>query len=479
MKKGITAIAVSPILWGGAACFGFYTLIRRGIIHDELVIRYTAGHPVEYVTVALFFIGMASLLFKFLRVGLQKRRLRLGVIFPPIKKEKEPISEVEGYLKSLKKAVSVRGESLHTSRLRRALQFLQSGGRVDDLDQELRSLADDDLYAADSDYGMVKMFIWAIPILGFLGTVIGITAALGNLNLTELETTGKLLASGLKVAFDTTALALSLVFVLYFTQYFVQLRESRCFARVEQLVDRELRGRFLPASSPLEEEGFKASRRVLQSLTEAFDTVIKHQAETWQEAMRQAVTQGNEAVQQNTARFQASLQSALGESLEKYARQISAGEEDLFRKTISPVIRSMDEHLSAVAELRDKVVEETETIQELFRADGEIARLEERLNQRLRSLSGTEAFSETLGSLSEAVQLLNHRLKETSDSGASEPFGGPADRGKSRYSHPETIRLRNIYGESPSAEPADDEPATYSIRIPKLGTGFWRKKKSA
>ena len=40
--------------------------------------------------------------------------------------EKEPISEVEGYLKSLKKAVSVRGESLHTSRLRRALQFLQS-----------------------------------------------------------------------------------------------------------------------------------------------------------------------------------------------------------------------------------------------------------------------------------------------------------------------------------------------------------------
>ena len=79
---------------------------------------------------------------------------------------------MDGYLETLKKAVSVRGESLHISRLRRALRFLQSGGRVDDLDQELRSLADDDVIAAEADYGMVKMFIWAIPILGFLGTVI-------------------------------------------------------------------------------------------------------------------------------------------------------------------------------------------------------------------------------------------------------------------------------------------------------------------
>ena len=123
MKKGIFALLTSPILWGGGACFGFYTLIRRGMIRDELIVRYTSGHPVEYVTVALFFIGMTSLLFKFLRIAAGRRRLRLGLIFPPVKPQRESTAEADGYLETLKKAVSVRGESLHISRLRRALRL--------------------------------------------------------------------------------------------------------------------------------------------------------------------------------------------------------------------------------------------------------------------------------------------------------------------------------------------------------------------
>ena len=109
MKKSILALITSPILWGGGACFGFYTLIRRGMIRDELIVRYTSGHPVEYVTVALFFIGMTSLLFKFLRIAADRRRLRLGLIFPPVKPQRESTGEADGYLETLKKAVSVRG----------------------------------------------------------------------------------------------------------------------------------------------------------------------------------------------------------------------------------------------------------------------------------------------------------------------------------------------------------------------------------
>ena len=479
MKKGILAFITSPILWGGGACFGFYTLIRRGMIHDELVVRYTSGHPVEYITVALFFIGMTSLFFKYLRIAAGRHRLRLGLIFPPIKAQREPGSEVDGYLETLKKAVSVRGESLHISRLRRALRFLQSGGRVDDLDQELRSLADDDMIAAEADYGMVKMFIWAIPILGFLGTVIGITAALGNLNLTELETTGKLLASGLKVAFDTTALALSLVFILYFTQYFVQRSESKFFARVDTLVDRELHGRFRPASSPLEEEELKASRRILKSMVESFDKVMRRQTEIWEEAMTAAAKQSGEIIQNGAEQIRISLNDALGESLGKHADMISRGEEEFFREIISPVLHSMREHLEEVSNLRGQMIEETKVVRELLHANGEIARLEERLNQNLRSLAEAGSFTETVNELSAVIHLLNGKLKGPGGEEAASRLASLIEKTKGRFAEPESIPLRGGCTPAPQDGDEEAETPTYSVRTPKLGIGFWGKKKSA
>ena len=90
MKKGILAFITSPILWGGGACFGFYTLIRRGMIHDELVVRYTSGHPVEYITVALFFVGMTSLFFKYLRIAVAHGR---GVILLACERAGIPVAE--------------------------------------------------------------------------------------------------------------------------------------------------------------------------------------------------------------------------------------------------------------------------------------------------------------------------------------------------------------------------------------------------
>ena len=411
MKKGFLALFTSPILWGGAAGFGFYALIREGLIRDELIIRYTAGHPVEYITVCLFLIGMVSLFFKFLRIGYQRRKLALGPIFPPIKAEKEPTADADNYLKTLKKTAAVRGESLHISRLRRALQFLKSGGRVDDLDQELRCLADDDAMAAESDYGMVKMFIWAIPILGFLGTVIGITAALGNLNLTELETTGKLLASGLKIAFDTTALALSLVFVLYFTLFFVQRTESKLFVRLECLIDRELQGRFLPASSPLEEEELNASRKILKSISDSFDKLMQRQTEIWETAMEHAAEQNDAIIQHGADQIQGTLRSALSDTLSQHARLLSQGEEKLIRETITPVVQEIQLQGKVMSSLQEQMIEESKVLRELLHANGEIARLENRLNQNLQELAEAGRFTETVNALAAAIHLLNGKLK--------------------------------------------------------------------
>ena len=63
-----------PLIFGLAATTGFYLAIRQGLISNELIVRYTAGHPVEYVEVGLFFIGLAAVL----RRGWQTMR-QLGI----------------------------------------------------------------------------------------------------------------------------------------------------------------------------------------------------------------------------------------------------------------------------------------------------------------------------------------------------------------------------------------------------------------
>ncbi len=61
-----------------------------------------------------------------------------------------------------------------------ALGNLRNLGRVSDVDEILRSQADVDEAAIDNSYTLIASFIWAIPVLGFIGTVLGLSQAIGK-----------------------------------------------------------------------------------------------------------------------------------------------------------------------------------------------------------------------------------------------------------------------------------------------------------
>ncbi len=115
-------------------------------------------------------------------------------------------------------------------RLREALEFLDRTGDADGLEEELKYLSELDEVRQHDSYGLVRIVIWATPMLGFLGTVVGITRALGDLDpkllATNIEQAMQGLLAGLYVAFDTTSLALSLSMVLMFVQFFAERVET-------------------------------------------------------------------------------------------------------------------------------------------------------------------------------------------------------------------------------------------------------------
>lgn len=125
------------------------------------------------------------------------------------------------------------------SRARAVLRIMRNLGRVSDVDDLINSRGDQEESTIDSGYTILRGFIWAIPVLGFIGTVIGLTQAMGrfgaalraagkDVDAITQQLTGVL--AGLDTAFITTAEALVAVIFIHLLQTVVRRAD-------EQLLD--------------------------------------------------------------------------------------------------------------------------------------------------------------------------------------------------------------------------------------------------
>ena len=108
------------------------------------------------------------------------------------------------------------GHFLLLNRIERALSNLKNIGQISDVATILRYQVIMIREQVAASYGLVQSFLWAIPVLGFIGTVIGLRAAISALGIT-LHANGDLTAireglqavtAGLATKFETTLVAL-------------------------------------------------------------------------------------------------------------------------------------------------------------------------------------------------------------------------------------------------------------------------------
>ena len=274
------ALAKSPILWGSLACSGFYGLFFSGLLESEFVDRYFANHPVEYAATLLFFIGLAALAIKAVEIAVQYQALGKPLL-GPIPVGGQPVIDCEPLARELKRLPPRQQNGYLARRLRDALQYVRRSGSAEAIDDELKYLADVDAGRLYTSYGLVRILIWAIPILGFLGTVIGIAQAMGNLAPQALEDSLPQVMAGLTVAFDTTKLALGLSIVLMFAQFLTDRAENILLAQVDQRVEEELVGRFERVSSGPDGQ-LVAVRRMVETLIDSTEQLVRQQTDLWQ-----------------------------------------------------------------------------------------------------------------------------------------------------------------------------------------------------
>lgn len=126
------------------------------------------------------------------------------------------------------------------------LYYLEHNDDAQRTHELLRHQSDLDADTAAAGYRTVKLFIWAMPILGFVGTVLGISLAVGGfsefltttLDIDDVSSvTSELgnVASGLSFAFDTTLLGLLAGLVANVFSSGVQKRDENFFTKLDEL----------------------------------------------------------------------------------------------------------------------------------------------------------------------------------------------------------------------------------------------------
>jgi biopolymer transport protein ExbB/TolQ len=411
INKIARTIVWSPVVWGLLATFAFYAPIYAGHWTQPFVLRYFAGHWVEYVTTAMFFVGMADLALKTLRLSTQFRILAAPLLdaIPP---GGQSVAHCENLLARLARLSEEWQDTYLVRRLREALEFVYRKNSAAGLDDELRYLSDVDHGRMQSSYALVWFVIWAVPIMGFLGTIIGITGAVGNLSPKALEESLSGVTSGLGVAFDTTALSLSLSIVLMFVKYFVERYENSLLARVDDRTNAELVGRFEERASSADPQVADV-RRIAETVLAALEQLVVRQTELWHDTIRAAHEQWSAQTEATGHTIAAAMADALEANVRQHAAALGEAEQAIAaenRRHWEGMQQALVANAEAATRGQQELAKQGELLAQIVGATDQVAGLEQELNRNLTALAGAKHFEETVISLSAAIGLLSARL---------------------------------------------------------------------
>jgi biopolymer transport protein ExbB/TolQ len=410
----------SPLVWGTLATVAFYTLLDSGKLSflgeaaNETLVRYFAGHWVEYIEGGLFFFGMAALAIKALDLLAQHGSLRLS----PLGDEPQRLQTADdcpSLLAQLESLPSRVQESYLVQRLRAALQHIAWLGGAEKLDEELKYLSEADAARAQESYGLVKIIVWAIPILGFLGTVIGITLAIANISPQQLEESLPEVTAGLGVAFDTTAIALTQSMFLMFGWFFCSTSETKLLSRVDAKVQTLLAGRFEAAGAAADPH-VAAVRRMADTVVQTTEKMVERQVQLWQSTIGEAHQRWTQSADATRETLETGLSKALSHSLQEHARQLAAAADAATERNLQHwqgVQQALLRTTEALTAQQRELVRQGDVLRQVVEATGQVARLEDTLNRNLAALSGAQNFEETVQSLAAVIHLLNARLGQT------------------------------------------------------------------
>ncbi|HBB74416.1 MAG TPA: hypothetical protein DC048_08195 [Planctomycetaceae bacterium] len=283
---------------------GFSLLVGIGIMAAilllGLVLRRTYVYTilfergwVNFAETFVFGWGMSIIILKFVKLGHQRNALLLDVLPRKLGRDINR-GNVGAFIDHIYKLPHRLRDSLMVNRIRKALELFEVRPSTGDVAHMLSTQSDIDSIRVAGSYSLIKVFIWAIPILGFLGTVIGVSAAVGGFTGTlenssdigALKEGLKSITSGLGTAFDTTLVALAMAMFLTFPVSGLQKYEGDILGQVDEYTNENLLRRLDDERDGGAARGLEGGRGEVARAIEAALAPHRAQLEAWTESVR-------------------------------------------------------------------------------------------------------------------------------------------------------------------------------------------------
>ena len=268
-------------VFGLAATVLFFLLLRLPGLSDSYLFDVCCRRgPVQYATVAFVFWGVAILALKVRLIRAEHRAFEHELL-PTDASSLIRQQDALQHIRKIKRLPPEERRRLLVNRVWRALVRFKLLGRSEKVDDLLQYQGEIDAASMESGYGFQKFLIAVVPILGFLGTVLGISKAVdefssvvsGAGDFDKVKEALQGVTLGLATAFDTTLLALIMSAILMLGLTLFQRAEEVLLGRIEDYcLDNLLDRLWVP---PAHEQFESAMVRAMAPLPERLAAEIK------------------------------------------------------------------------------------------------------------------------------------------------------------------------------------------------------------
>ena len=159
---------------------GFYAILifwLRGVAQAKAFCDMFLERGIPTYFIVVFFCWSLAILFTKSR---KLRQQRMALAIKPVPIDPDFVlnrTTANDVLLRLRAIVDDTGNYVLLNRVDRALSNLQNIGRIGDVSEILRTQAEYDENQLSSSYTLVNGFLWATPVFGFVGTVLGLSQA--------------------------------------------------------------------------------------------------------------------------------------------------------------------------------------------------------------------------------------------------------------------------------------------------------------
>ena len=281
----IPSFILISVAAGGVLTALFYMLvvqlIYRGTYIEEM---FTQRGPIPYMTTYFAFVALTQLGGLIWHLRRESRCLELvsEVLSQRSSVDIDAAPSIRREIYSYLKPSAQKG--LVISRIRRVLHRIENKGQSSDVAALLSEQAEIDRAILSNSFASIRFIAWLIPILGFIGTIYGMSSAIAEFPTLFGQAAGEdigKITNYLGIAFETTLLALIKVAIVQFVVFAVQKRGSQLLNASDEFCLDNLLGK-VPHAGLIDEEDLPTSLR-------HFARILLHHVETMEERFEQAV----------------------------------------------------------------------------------------------------------------------------------------------------------------------------------------------